>query len=98
MALSEIPTSERESLGEITVRNVSKAYESTQALADVSFSVAEGEFCCIVGPSGRGKTTLLRTIARANGQRTNSSSMSHRSETNSESLAILAPDSSFLPS
>ena len=64
MALSEIPTSERESLGEITVRNVSKAYESTQALADVSFSVAEGEFCCIVGPSGCGKTTLLRTIAR----------------------------------
>jgi NitT/TauT family transport system ATP-binding protein len=63
MALSEIPASEREGLGEITVRNVSKAYESMQALADVSFSVAEGEFCCIVGPSGCGKTTLLRTIA-----------------------------------
>ena len=63
MALSELPASEREGLGEITVRNVSKAYESMQALADVSFSVAEGEFCCIVGPSGCGKTTLLRTIA-----------------------------------
>ncbi len=33
------------------------------ALADVSFSVREGEFCCVVGPSGSGKTTLLRILA-----------------------------------
>jgi NitT/TauT family transport system ATP-binding protein len=59
---SESPTS-RESPEKITVRNVSRSYESTHALADVSFSVAEGEFCCIVGPSGCGKTTLLRAIA-----------------------------------
>ncbi|WP_226042108.1 ABC transporter ATP-binding protein [Natrinema sp. DC36] len=58
MALSTDPSSEK-----ITVRNVSRSYESTQALADVSFSVTEGEFCCIVGPSGCGKTTLLRAIA-----------------------------------
>jgi NitT/TauT family transport system ATP-binding protein len=32
-------------------------------LADISFSVARGEFLCIVGPSGCGKTTLLRLIA-----------------------------------
>jgi NitT/TauT family transport system ATP-binding protein len=47
----------------ITLRNVSRSYGSTEALADVSFSVAEGEFCCVVGPSGCGKTTLLRAIA-----------------------------------
>src|SRR5688572_3074280 len=31
-------------------------------LADVSFSVAEGEFLSVLGPSGCGKTTLARII------------------------------------
>lgn len=33
--------------------------EPLTALADVSFSVRDGEFCAIVGPSGCGKSTLL---------------------------------------
>jgi NitT/TauT family transport system ATP-binding protein len=63
MALSGASESSGPERGEITVSNVSKAYGSTQALADVSVSIPDGEFCCIVGPSGCGKTTLLRTIA-----------------------------------
>jgi len=51
----------------IELRNVSKTYgteeESVQALSDVSITVETGEFCCVVGESGCGKTTLLRTIA-----------------------------------
>jgi lipoprotein-releasing system ATP-binding protein len=35
---------------------------ATRALADVSFSVAEGEFASIVGQSGSGKSTLLNLI------------------------------------
>jgi len=35
----------------------------TPALTDLSFQVAEGEFVSIVGPSGVGKTTLLKIIA-----------------------------------
>ena len=34
-----------------------------EALRDVSFDVAEGEFCSIVGPSGCGKSTLLSALA-----------------------------------
>ncbi|ELZ60473.1 ABC transporter-related protein [Haloferax sp. ATCC BAA-645] len=63
MAMSKPPAADRESEEKISVRGVSKAYESTNALDDVSFSVPEGEFCCVVGPSGCGKTTLLRAIA-----------------------------------
>jgi len=33
------------------------------ALADISLSVAPGEFLCMVGPSGCGKSTLLRILA-----------------------------------
>ena len=63
MALSDESSTGREARKKITIRNVSRSYGSTRALGEVSFSVAEGEFCCIVGPSGCGKTTLLRAIA-----------------------------------
>ncbi|MBI3573867.1 ABC transporter ATP-binding protein [Candidatus Kaiserbacteria bacterium] len=33
------------------------------AFKDVSFSIAQGEFVSLIGPSGTGKTTVLRTIA-----------------------------------
>ncbi|WP_232224478.1 ABC transporter ATP-binding protein [Microbacterium sp. 1.5R] len=42
---------------------VTKSFGSNQVLAGVSFEAARGEFVCIVGPSGTGKTTLLRTLA-----------------------------------
>jgi len=36
--------------------------KSTPVLNDVNFTVAKGEFLCIVGPSGCGKSTLLSAI------------------------------------
>lgn len=40
-----------------------KRYGGTPILADISLSVAPGEFVAIIGPSGIGKTTLLRIAA-----------------------------------
>lgn len=41
-----------------------KKYGAVTAVADVSFSVAEGEIFCIMGLSGSGKSTLIRHINR----------------------------------
>src|SRR5579872_7124356 len=45
--------------------NVGKTYEPNKevALRDASFSVKTGEFICIIGPSGGGKSTILKIIA-----------------------------------
>ena len=44
--------------------NVSKIFDTKDvALKDVSFEVAKGEFICLIGPSGEGKSTVLQLIA-----------------------------------
>ncbi|MFB6170206.1 MAG: ABC transporter ATP-binding protein [Haloarculaceae archaeon] len=48
---------------EVHLSGVEKAFGETTALADVSLSVADGEFFTLVGPSGCGKTTTLRLVA-----------------------------------
>lgn len=46
----------------VQVRQLSKNYGSVQALKSVDLSIAAGEYFVLLGPSGGGKTTLLRTI------------------------------------
>nr|WP_298687269.1 amino acid ABC transporter ATP-binding protein [uncultured Dongia sp.] len=48
----------------IELRNVSKWYDSFQALTDVSLIVNKGERVVICGPSGSGKSTAIRCINR----------------------------------
>ncbi len=47
----------------IELRNVSKKFGEVAAVTGVSFSVHEGELMALLGPSGGGKTTVLRMIA-----------------------------------
>jgi putative spermidine/putrescine transport system ATP-binding protein len=47
----------------LVVDHVSKRFGNHLVLNDVQLTVAEGELVSIVGPSGGGKTTLLRIVA-----------------------------------
>lgn len=46
----------------IEAQNLAKAFGRTQALADVSCSIASGERLVVIGPSGSGKSTLIRCL------------------------------------
>jgi osmoprotectant transport system ATP-binding protein len=51
---------------EIVFRNVTKRYpgRSSPAVDDLSLTVSPGEICCLVGPSGGGKTTAMKMVNR----------------------------------
>lgn len=46
----------------LSVRGISKSFDSLSVLKGVSFDVKQGDVIAILGPSGAGKTTLLRCI------------------------------------
>lgn len=48
----------------IELINISKRFGSTTAVDSISLKVESGEFCCLVGTSGCGKSTTLRMINR----------------------------------
>ena len=47
----------------ITVRSVSKRFGNSVALDDVSIHIPDGSLTALLGPSGGGKSTLLRIVA-----------------------------------
>ncbi len=47
----------------IQVRHIYKSFEGAPLLRDITFEIAVGEIVCLLGPSGTGKTTLLRIMA-----------------------------------
>lgn len=50
--------------GFLKIEGLSKAYVAAKPVfADVSFTIAKGEFVCIIGHSGCGKTTVLNVLA-----------------------------------
>ncbi len=50
--------------GFLKVEKLAKAYQADKPVfADVSFEMSRGEFVCIIGHSGCGKTTILNVLA-----------------------------------
>ena len=46
----------------VVVRNLCKNYGSLEVLKNCNFNVKRGEFLCVVGPTGCGKTTFLNSL------------------------------------
>src|SRR5213082_2959293 len=50
-------------MAEVRVQNLQKKFGAFTAVKDLSFTIPDKSFFCLLGPSGCGKTTTLRMIA-----------------------------------
>lgn len=50
-------------MARVYLDSISRRFNATTAIEDITFEVPDGEFWVLVGPSGCGKSTILRTIA-----------------------------------
>ena len=50
--------------GKLEFRNLNFSYDAGQVLHNISFTIAPGEKLAIVGPTGSGKSTLIRLLGR----------------------------------
>ena len=46
----------------LEIKNLKKSYGKNEVLKDISLSVKKGEVISIIGSSGSGKSTFLRSI------------------------------------
>jgi multiple sugar transport system ATP-binding protein len=50
-------------MAHVSLQHLTKEFDDTVAVVDLSLEVEDGEFVVLVGPSGSGKTTALRLVA-----------------------------------
>ena len=50
-------------MADVSLTNLHKTFDRTEAVRGVDLDIAENEFLVLVGPSGCGKSTILRMIA-----------------------------------
>ena len=46
----------------VEFKNVTKKYGSVDVIKDFNLQIDQGDFLCIVGTSGSGKTTIMKMI------------------------------------
>ena len=51
-------------MSKVEVKNLTKKFGDLLVLNKISFDVEDGEFLCIVGPTGCGKTTFLNSLTK----------------------------------
>lgn len=52
------------SRNKVKVTNLTKYFGDLHVIDNISFNIREGEFLCVVGPTGCGKTTFLNLLTR----------------------------------
>src|SRR5690349_12302406 len=62
MMAAPVVAPEQEEEPILTVRNIAKRFDQTQAVQDISFEVFRGEIFALVGPNGAGKTTFANML------------------------------------
>ncbi|MDP8911203.1 MAG: ABC transporter ATP-binding protein, partial [Actinomycetota bacterium] len=50
-------------MASVTFEGVTKRFDATEAVKELSLEIGDGEFLVLVGPSGCGKSTALRMLA-----------------------------------
>ena len=50
-------------MARVLLQDITRRFDNTTAVEDITFEVPDGQFWVLVGPSGCGKSTILRTIA-----------------------------------
>ncbi|WP_395450694.1 ABC transporter ATP-binding protein [Aminobacter sp. UC22_36] len=50
-------------MAEVVIDRITKAFGDTVALDNVSMTIADGSFVVLLGPTGAGKTTILRMVS-----------------------------------
>lgn len=48
----------------VSVQHLTKYFGNLHVLDDITFNIKKGEFVCVVGPTGCGKTTFLNLLTR----------------------------------
>ena len=46
----------------LSVENLNVSYKQNHVLEDISFEIERGQFVCVIGPNGGGKSTLLKAM------------------------------------
>ena len=46
----------------LTCKNLTLGYEGHAIVSDLNFKVGKGDYLCIVGENGTGKSTLIKTL------------------------------------